>query len=137
MIIVDTNILVYRWLPSPRSTDADALTRIDPEWAAPLLWRSEFRNVATGYLRAGILNLADVEAATSHAAGCLLAGEHSIIDGAVFKLVHRSKCSAYDCEFVALAEALGTNLITEDRALQQAFPKICRSLGKIIGKSKP
>ncbi len=122
MIVVDTNILAYLWLPSPRNTDAYALVRMDPEWVAPLLWRSEFRNVATAYLRAGTLSLADVEAATFNAAGALT-GERPVSDAAVFRLVSQSKCSAYDCEFVALAQALGTKLVTEDRAFAGPGPK--------------
>ena len=136
MIVVDTNILVYLWLPSPRNLDAYALVRIDPEWMAPLLWRSEFRNVATGYLRAGELSLHEIEAATFNAAECL-AGERSVSDASVFRLASQSKCSAYDCEFVALAQLLGTKLVTEDRALLRAFPVVCESLSSAIRGTQP
>jgi predicted nucleic acid-binding protein len=136
VIVVDTNILVYLWLPSPRNIDAYALVRADPEWMAPLLWRSEFRNVAAGYLRDGTLSLPDVEAAASNAAGGLT-GERSVSDAAVFRLVSQSKCSAYDCEFVALAQSLGTKLVTEDRALLRAFPATCESLTNAIRGTLP
>jgi predicted nucleic acid-binding protein len=128
VIVVDTSVLAYRWLPDPRNADCDALVRLDTQWAAPLLWRSEFRNVLAGYIRAGKLTVADAERTMRHAAACLLGGEHSVSDDLVLGLVSRSKCSAYDCEFVALAEALDTLLVTEDKALLAAFPKRCRSL---------
>jgi predicted nucleic acid-binding protein len=131
VIVVDTNILAYLWLPSPRNLDAYDLVRVDPEWMAPVLWRSEFRNVASGYLRAGQLSLPEIEAATSNAASCLN-GEHSVSDAAVFRLVNQSKCSAYDCEFVALAQSLGTRLVTEDRKLLREFPAVCESLSSAI-----
>ena len=135
MIVVDTNILVYRWLPSPRTTEVEALIRHDPEWAAPLLWRSEFRNVLAGYIRAGKLSPADAERATRHAAGCLLGGEHALSDHAVLELVARTRCTAYDCEYAALAISLGTLLVTEDKALLAALPKVCRSLANAINAS--
>jgi predicted nucleic acid-binding protein len=128
VIVVDTNILAYRWLPNTRTLDAESLTRLDPVWAAPLLWRSEFRNILAGYMRAGKLTAADAERTSRHAAGSLLGGEHSVADHAVLTLVAQSKCTAYDCEFVALASALGTLLVTDDKAVLQAFPKLSRSL---------
>ena len=132
MIVVDTNVIAYRWLPGPRNADADALIRIDAEWAAPLLWRSEFRNVLAGYIRSGQLSVADAERAVNLAAVSLLGGEHAVADEVVLGLVARSKCSAYDCEFVALAGALGTMLVTEDKALLNAFPDLCRSLSDAV-----
>jgi predicted nucleic acid-binding protein len=110
----------------------EALVRFDPEWAAPLLWRSEFRNVLAGYIRSGKLSPADAERATRHAAGCLLGGEHALSDHAVFELVARTKCTAYDCEYAALAISLGTILVTEDKALLAALPNVCQSLDAAI-----
>ena len=60
----------------------------------------------------------------------------SLLDGAehepdsrhVLELVRGSDCSAYDCEFVALAETLGTQLVTMDGRLLRAFPGIARPL---------
>ncbi len=63
---------------------------------------------------------------------CLLGGEHSVSDHVVFDLVARSRCSAYDCEYVALAQALGTILVTEDRALLRAFPRESRTIAQVI-----
>lgn len=40
----------------------------------------------------------------------------------VLELVRDSDCSAYDCEFVALAMSLGITLVTEDKKLLKAFP---------------
>lgn len=132
MIVVDTNILAYRWLPGPQGERIEQLLRIDAEWAAPPLWRSEFRNLLAGYLRSGKLTLPEAEATLQQAARCLISGEHTVSDQAVLKLVAESKCTAYDCEFAALAAALGTVLVTEDKALLAAFPTLCRSLDQLL-----
>ena len=132
MIVVDTNILAYRWLPGPRTAEVEALLRLDPAWAAPLLWRSEFRNVLAGFIRSGKLTASDAERAVQHAARCLLGGEHAVSDHAVLELVARTKCTAYDCEFAALAISLGTILVTEDKALLTALPKTCRRLSEAM-----
>lgn len=134
MIVVDTNILIYRFLAPSRDEAVDALARLDVQWAAPLLWRSEFRNVLGGYVRAGRLSLGEAEAAVAHAASRLLGGEHWVSDHVVLDLVARSRCTAYDCEFAGLAVTLRTVLATEDKALLHAFPRFCRSLTDIVEK---
>lgn len=42
----------------------------------------------------------------------------------VLRLAHTSGCTAYDCEYVAVAEALGVQLLTADRQVLAAFPGI-------------
>jgi predicted nucleic acid-binding protein len=57
LIVVDTNVLAYLLLLGPRTEKAEILRRQERQWAAPPLWRSEFRNVLTGYLRRDLLDL--------------------------------------------------------------------------------
>ena len=57
MIVVDSNILAYLYLPGEFSGAAEALLEQDPEWAAPMLWRSEFRNILATYMRRKTLTL--------------------------------------------------------------------------------
>jgi predicted nucleic acid-binding protein len=40
----------------------------------------------------------------------------------VLELVRDSDCSAYDCEFIALAEKLDVKLVTMDTKILKAFP---------------
>jgi len=58
-------------------------------------------------------------------------GEYQIPSKDVLDLVDESGCSAYDCEYVALAKDLGVNLITTDKQLIKAFPKIVVNLSDI------
>jgi len=43
-----------------------------------------------------------------------------------------SDCSAYDCEYVALAQDLDVPLVTTDRQVLREFPKIAVSLEKFV-----
>lgn len=132
MIIVDTNILAYHCLPGPRNTETEALLRLDPEWAAPLLWRSEFRNILCGYIRRGVLSTEQARKVVTLSAFNLKGGEYAVSDEIVLTLVNQSTCTAYDCEFAALAQTLACKLVTEDKALLTAFPEICQSLQQVL-----
>ena len=60
MIVADTNLFVYSYITGQRTKEAEAMLRKDPEWAAPLLWRSEFRNTLIGLERNQEIRLDDV-----------------------------------------------------------------------------
>ncbi len=64
----------------------------------------------------------------SEAEGLLRDAEFEVDSDEVLELVRGSNCSAYDCEFVALAAPLGVPLVTMDAKLLRAFPKRCVSL---------
>jgi predicted nucleic acid-binding protein len=49
----------------------------------------------------------------------------------VLELVRDTDCSAYDCEFAALAMRLGVRLVTMDSKLLRAFPKHAVSLAAV------
>ncbi len=124
MIVVDTNIIVALWLPTSASELAERVLAHDPEWAAPLLWRSELRSVLTGYLRRGVNDLVRATGVAEDAEEHLCGREYHVPSAQVLRWAARSNCSAYDCEFVAFAADLGTPLVTSDRAVLRAFPRI-------------
>lgn len=127
MIVADTNLLIYLYIEGERTAQAEAVLVQDPLWAVPLLWRSEFRNVLIGLLRKRALNLEDACQIVSEAERAVIGREYSVVSHQVLELAFRSGCSAYDCEFVSLAQDLGVSLITSDRQVLAAFPSIAVS----------
>lgn len=123
MIVVDTNVIAYLYLPGEHTTAAEALLEQDHEWAAPILWRSELRNILAGYIRRKMLAIDQAYRVQQEAESLLDGSEFEVDSRAVLKLVNDSDCSAYDCEFIALAKQLSTTLITMDSKLLRAFPK--------------
>jgi predicted nucleic acid-binding protein len=123
MIVVDSNVLAYLYLPSEYTADAEALLESDPQWAAPILWRSEFRNVLAGFLRRKTLTFDQAYAVQCEAENLLAGAEFEVDSRAVLELVRDSQCSAYDCEFVALATQLNTKLVTMDKKVLGSFPQ--------------
>ncbi len=105
MIVVDTNVIAYLWLPGARTAAAERLLKKDSDWNAPLLWRSEFRNVLAGCLRRGDVKLETALQIANGAEGQMRGREFSVPSAQVLARVEESACSAYDCEFVVLAQS--------------------------------
>lgn len=123
MIVVDSNVLAYLYLPGEYTAAAEALLERDADWAAPILWRSEFRNILAGYMRRKTLSFEQANSLQREAESLLEGAEFEVESVAVLELVRDSDCSAYDCEFIALAMKLDTKLVTMDKKLLQAFPR--------------
>ncbi len=123
MIVVDSNVLAYLYLPGDQTAGAEALLEREPEWAAPVLWRSEFRNILAGYMRRKALSFDQACRLQAEAEDLLAGSEFEVESRAVLELVRDSDCSAYDCEFIALAIKLDTKLVTVDKKLLRVFPK--------------
>lgn len=127
MIVAGTNLLAYLLLPGERTEAAEVVWRADPDWHAPLLWRNELRNVLAVQMRRSALSLEDALAVAGMAEDVMDGREH-VVDGRhVLRLAQQTGCSAYDCEFAALAETLSAPLVTSDRSLADALPGLATS----------
>jgi predicted nucleic acid-binding protein len=128
VIVVDVNVLAYLLIPGKHTSQAERLLEADSSWAAPRLWRSELRNVLATYVRSDLLELTDAAALFQRASDLIGVEDYEVETSEVLRLSKRSKCSAYDCEYVALAEFLDLLFVTADVKLAKAFPKRIRLL---------
>ena len=124
MIVVDTNVIASMWVPNDMDEWVYKVLKKDDNWVAPLLWRSEFRNILSLYLRREMLELSGVLQATEEAEQLMNTNEFEVNSIQVMSFVSDSSCSAYDCEFVALADDLNVQLITFDKKIIHEFPNI-------------
>ena len=125
MIVVDTNILAHFWLPSDHTELCEQLFQWDQEWVAPILWKSEFRNVVILYLRKNLIALAEAIQISEKAENQMKEREFHVNSMQVYNLADKSDCSSCDCEFISLAEDLDTKLITMDKRILRSFPERC------------
>jgi predicted nucleic acid-binding protein len=134
MIVVDTNVISYFYLTSEYSELAEQLFLKTPSWSAPLLWRSEFRNVLMVYARKGIITLPDAIQIFEAATGLFQDNEYAVNSSQVLILSMHSGCSAYDCEFVNLSQDLGVPLVTMDKKILQNFQGTAVSILEYLEK---
>ena len=128
MIVVDTNVIAYLYLPGVNTVAAEALLERDSDWAAPILWRSEFRNILAGYIRHGLISCEMAKSLQREAESLMAGAEFEVDSDRVLELARDSDCSAYDCEFIALSMHQNAILVTQDAKLLRAFPEHTRAL---------
>jgi predicted nucleic acid-binding protein len=122
VIVVDSNILCYFAMPGSRTATVARLREREPEWCVPILWRSEFRNVLVGQVRRGAIDLQGAQELVRWTEAMVSGLEFAVDSGPILARAAESGCTAYDCEYVALAETLGLQLVTSDSQVLAAFP---------------
>lgn len=132
MIVVDVNALAYLWLPGEFTSVAEKVLQKDDEWISTLLWRSEFRNILAQYLRHKLISRHVAEDCLAGAETQMTGKEFMVPSRLVLDEVARSACSAYDCEYVALARDRGVALITADRQVLREFPGVAIGLEDFV-----
>jgi predicted nucleic acid-binding protein len=129
MIVVDTNVIAALILPTNQKTEAAInLISRDREWAAPLLWRSEFTNILTTGVRNGWFDMQQALEALESAEEIIGDNQYAVPADEVLKVAVSSGCTGYDSEFAVLARDLAVRLVTLDKGLLGAFPDIAEAL---------
>lgn len=137
MIVADTNLVAYLVLEGERTEAARRVRMRDADWRLPPLWRSEFLNVLATAVRASVLGQDAALRAWEIALDLFGLCEAEPGGTDVLKTALRHGISAYDAQFVRLAERLGVTLVTGDRRLCKACPKLAISIEEFGGKAEP
>ena len=127
MIVVDVNVLVHLRLAGPGYDEAVKVAAKDAEWVAPVLWEYEFRNVLCQYLQFKQMSLPEAVDLMSAAHEFMGEGYECPSRELVLRMAQDSGCTAYDCEYAALAEHLQVPLVTMDKKILKQFPHIAFS----------
>jgi len=134
MFIVDTNIVAYLLIHGDRTAAAQRLHGHDPDWRSEAFLLVEFTNVLASSIATKRMTFA--------LAQDFLAKAIRLFDGKLARVDHplllaiaaRHGVSVYDARFLALADQLGTRLVTEDAKLRAAAPALTQSLAEALAK---
>lgn len=121
-------------MPGDHTESAVRAFARDPNWAAPLLWRSEFRNILATLTRRGITDPESALIIMEEAEELMDENEYAVDSALVLALSGQGRCSAYDCEYVALARQFRIPLVTLDKAVLAAFPENAVGLEEFLAR---
>lgn len=122
MIVVDANIIAYLFIKGERTEQARQLYAQEPDWTAPLLWQHEFLNVLATMVKQSNCTVPDALNLWQQAQTLMLDQERAIALSDALILATTHGISAYDAQYVTLAEGLNAVLVTEDKRLLQKLP---------------
>lgn len=124
MIVADTNLVAYLLVEGEHTEAARAVWQRDADWRLPPLWRSEFLSVLSTSVRVGVLDETQASSAWRRGTALFAPCEVEPEGEAVLHAAIRDRLSAYDAQFVVVAERLGVPLVTADRAILHARPDL-------------
>jgi predicted nucleic acid-binding protein len=132
MIVADASLLAHLLIPGLDQVSAEAVHQRDSHWCAPGLWPYEFRHTLLKYIRAKGLNQEQANNLMTHACAGMDTLPTDAPSSNVIATALAFGISAYDAEYVALAQALGAPLITYDQKLVRATRGIALSPADFI-----
>jgi predicted nucleic acid-binding protein len=135
MIIADANLIAYLLLKAEKSDLAEQVFARDSEWYIPILWRSEVRNIIVNYIRHDLLTSSEAQDVMEKAHALFADREYFVTAKHVLELATSSQCTAYDCEYVALAQQFGVPLITFDKSIVRNFSTVAVFLQDFLSQN--
>ena len=133
MIVVDVDVVIYLLTDTPQRSLAVRLYEQGKEWRLPPLWRHELINVLGTLTRNEVLDLEAAVQLWRNALDLFAAGEQQPDMEQALALAVDRGISVYDAQYVTLAVALDTRLVSEDKKLRRRFPERVVSMSQLVG----
>ena len=128
MIVVDVNVVAYFLVEGEKTAAARDLLRRDPDWRLPALWRHEYLNVLATFAREGGATIAEARTLWPRGVDLFGSREQGMDMESALIVATENRISAYDAQYIALAQKRQTICVTEDRRLLKRFPALTRTM---------
>jgi predicted nucleic acid-binding protein len=132
MVLVDTNVIAPLYVRSARTDAVEELFARDAVWRTEPLALIELSNLLVTYERSRYITEATARDCLNRAAAFLQPQLFRVSHQAALEAALDYRVTAYDARFLALADQLGSRLITEDARLRAAAPALTQSLAEVL-----
>ncbi len=132
MIVVDCNVVAYAWVEGPCTELARRVRAQDQAWKVPPLWRHEMLSVLSLYGRSSKTSLTQLKTIWAAVVQAMMPYEQLPDMQRALELSLHHGITTYDAQYISLAEILNVLCVTEDKALQRAFPSRAVSMHRFL-----
>ena len=94
----------------------------------PRLWHHEYLNVLATFAREGGATIAEARTLWPRGVDLFRSREQSVDMESALIVATGNRISAYDAQYIALAQKLQTLCVTEDQRLLKTFPALARTM---------
>ena len=136
MIVVDVNIIAYLLLAGEKTALAQQVYKLDSDWRVPALWSHEFLNVLASNVKFGGINMAQANEALENGRYLFSENIQPVDHKLALTLAVIHQISAYDTQYVALAQSLNCLLLTEDAKLCDKLPETAVCMANFIASQE-
>lgn len=134
MIVVDANILIYSLIKCGQSALVQKLRGKDADWRTMALCLHETLNALATCQRREVLTPGQCRALLGHAERFVEVAQCEVEMEMALAVAAEYAITGYDAQYVALAQSLNAPLITEDRKLRKAVPRIAFSMQELLAR---
>jgi len=132
MVLVDTNVIAPLYVRSARTEAVEELFARDAVWRTEPLALIELSNMLITYEGSRYITAATARDCLNRAAAFLQPHFFRVSHQAALEAALDYRVTAYDARFLALADQLGSRLVTEDARLRAAAPALTQSLAEAL-----
>ena len=132
MIVASTDLITHFFLRGESTELAESVLMKDENWAVPILWRSDFRNVLSTLIRSKKLKLENAIKTTKLAENYFIESEYAVSSHKVFEVASRFNLSTYDASYVALAEELDIWLVTNNKNILSTASDVALTMNEFL-----
>jgi predicted nucleic acid-binding protein len=133
MIVVDANVVAHFFIEGAKTAQARKVRERDSHWIVPEIWRHEFLNILVSSCLFAKLPRSTASRVWSDAEELLRGSIYEPGMKDVLSVAVERSTTAYDAEYVVLAQAKGVKCVTEDVPLLKAFPQTAVSMVAFLG----
>jgi len=124
MIVVDTNVIAYLLVDGEYTKAVSRLHQEEPVWIAPRLWLDEFLNILATAERNAIMSSEHANATLVLACELMNGRSYDLPPDRILATARRTSCTAYDSQYLCLAEDMGLKLYTYDSKILANCPEL-------------
>ena len=132
MVTVDANIVLPLVVETDNTEMAKQLFARDFHWVSEAFVMIELSNILATFERVGRISRQNAIAALRLGREIIDSNTVEVDHEDVLEVAMRYKITGYDARYIAVVEQLGTQLITEDKRLRKAVPRLTISLAESL-----